>query len=112
MSYPRSQSGPRGGITSHGNVSEHRSPKGVRFHVGPGPRRGGLGGVGVEGGALARGEQRAVGPGRLREGGDAGMPLVLSDPDSPAGLALRKIADEIGARSRGLAGRHLGLTPR
>src|SRR6267378_2790183 len=38
---------------------------------------------------------------RLREGGDAGMPLVLSDPDSPAGLALRKIADEIGARRRG-----------
>src|ERR1700742_651600 len=42
---------------------------------------------------------------RLREGGDAGMPLVLSDPDSPAALALRKIADEIGARGRGLAGR-------
>src|SRR5208283_2182911 len=49
---------------------------------------------------------------RLREGGDAGMPLVLSDPDSPAALALRKIADEIGARGRGLAGRNLGLTPR
>ena len=49
---------------------------------------------------------------RLREGGDAGMPLVLSDPDSPAGLALRKIADELGARGRGLAGRHLGLTPK
>src|SRR6266699_1138376 len=49
---------------------------------------------------------------RLREGGDAGVPLVLSDPDSPAALALRKIADEIGARGRGLAGRHLGLTPR
>ena len=48
---------------------------------------------------------------RLREGGDAGMPLVLSDPDSPAALALRKIADEIGARGRSLAGRHLGLTP-
>jgi ATP-binding protein involved in chromosome partitioning len=48
---------------------------------------------------------------RLREGGDAGMPLVLSDPDSPAALALRKIADEIGTRSRGLAGRNLGLTP-
>ena len=47
---------------------------------------------------------------RLREGGDAGMPLVLSDPDSPAALALRKIADEIGARGRGLAGRHLGLS--
>src|SRR5712675_2182458 len=45
---------------------------------------------------------------RLREGGDAGMPLVLSDPDSPAALALRKIADEIGARGRSLAGRNLG----
>src|SRR6204780_3645425 len=49
---------------------------------------------------------------RLREGGDAGVPLVLGDPDSPAGLALRKIADDLGARSRGLAGRSLGITPR
>jgi ATP-binding protein involved in chromosome partitioning len=49
---------------------------------------------------------------RLREGGDAGVPLVLSEPDSPAGMALRKIADDLGARGRGLAGRHLGLTPR
>jgi ATP-binding protein involved in chromosome partitioning len=49
---------------------------------------------------------------RLREGGDAGVPLVLSDPDSPAALALRKIADDLGARSRGLAGRNLGITPR
>jgi ATP-binding protein involved in chromosome partitioning len=49
---------------------------------------------------------------RLREGGDRGIPLVLGDPDSPAGLALRKIADELGGRGRGLAGRHLSLTPR
>src|SRR5580698_8511863 len=49
---------------------------------------------------------------RLREGGDNGTPLVLSDPDSPAALALRKIADELGARGRSLAGRSLGLTPR
>src|ERR1700678_2405887 len=49
---------------------------------------------------------------RLREGGDAGLPLVLGTPDSPAGLALRKIADDLGARSRGLAGRSLGITPR
>jgi ATP-binding protein involved in chromosome partitioning len=48
---------------------------------------------------------------RLREGGDAGMPLVLSNPDAPAALALRKIADELGSRSRGLAGRNLGLIP-
>jgi ATP-binding protein involved in chromosome partitioning len=49
---------------------------------------------------------------RLREGGDAGMPLVLGEPDSPAALALRKIADELGERGRGLAGRQLGLSPR
>ncbi len=48
---------------------------------------------------------------RLREGSDSGIPLVLGDPDSPAGLALRKIADDLGARGRGLAGRHLGLIP-
>jgi ATP-binding protein involved in chromosome partitioning len=40
------------------------------------------------------------------------MPLVLGDPDSPAALALRKIADELGSRARGLAGRSLGITPR
>ena len=49
---------------------------------------------------------------RLREGGDAGIPLVLGEPDSPAALALRKIADELGTRRRGLAGRQLGLSPR
>jgi ATP-binding protein involved in chromosome partitioning len=48
---------------------------------------------------------------RLREGGDAGLPLVLSEPDSPAALALRAIADELATRGRGLAGRPLGLTP-
>jgi ATP-binding protein involved in chromosome partitioning len=48
---------------------------------------------------------------RLREGGDAGLPLVLSAPDSPAALALRAIADELATRGRGLAGRPLGLTP-
>ena len=49
---------------------------------------------------------------RLREGGDNGIPLVLGAPDAPAALMLRKIADELGARGRGLAGRNLGLTPR
>ncbi len=48
---------------------------------------------------------------RLREGGDHGIPLVLGDPDSPAALALRKIADELAGRGRGLAGRQLGLIP-
>jgi len=48
---------------------------------------------------------------RLREAGDAGVPLVLSDPDSAAGLQLRKIAEDLAGRSRSLAGRQLGLTP-
>jgi ATP-binding protein involved in chromosome partitioning len=48
---------------------------------------------------------------RLREGGDQGMPLVLSDPDSPAALELSKIADHLGTRARGLAGRSLSITP-
>jgi ATP-binding protein involved in chromosome partitioning len=48
---------------------------------------------------------------RLREGGDAGTPVVLSDPDSPAAVALRGIARQLGRRARGLAGRPLGLTP-
>ncbi|MFB4195022.1 Mrp/NBP35 family ATP-binding protein [Streptomyces carpaticus] len=49
---------------------------------------------------------------RLREGGDEGKPVVLSDPDSPAGTALRTIADALGDRQRGLSGLSLGITPR
>lgn len=48
---------------------------------------------------------------RLREAGDSGRPLVLSDPDSPAAQQLRKIAEGLAGRSRSLAGRQLGLTP-
>ncbi|KNX39182.1 Mrp/NBP35 family ATP-binding protein [Luteipulveratus halotolerans] len=48
---------------------------------------------------------------RLREGADAGTPVVLGDPTSPAAVALRGIAKGLGTRSRGLAGRSLGLTP-
>ncbi len=48
---------------------------------------------------------------RLREGGDHGMPVVLGEPDSPAGVALRGIARGLSTRARGLAGRSLGLTP-
>jgi ATP-binding protein involved in chromosome partitioning len=47
----------------------------------------------------------------LREGGDDGYPLVLSDPDSPAAAALLQIADGLAVRRRGLAGRTLSLTP-
>ena len=48
---------------------------------------------------------------RLREAGDAGIPLVLSHPDSPAAQELTKIASVLANRSRSLAGRPLGLTP-
>ncbi|HEX9176905.1 Mrp/NBP35 family ATP-binding protein [Mycobacterium sp.] len=41
--------------------------------------------------------------------GDSGVPLVLSAPDSPAGKELRKVADTLAARRRGLAGMPLGI---
>ncbi|WP_226345113.1 Mrp/NBP35 family ATP-binding protein [Agilicoccus flavus] len=47
----------------------------------------------------------------LREGSDVGDPVVRSAPDGPSGVALRGIARGLGQRSRGLAGRKLGLTP-
>jgi ATP-binding protein involved in chromosome partitioning len=48
---------------------------------------------------------------RLREGGDNGSPLVLSEPDAPAAKELRTIADRLSGKSRGLAGMSLGITP-
>src|SRR5215468_10802428 len=48
---------------------------------------------------------------RLREGGDKGVPLVLGDPGSPVARQLTEIAITLAGRSRGLAGRHLGLSP-
>jgi ATP-binding protein involved in chromosome partitioning len=48
---------------------------------------------------------------RLREGGDSGRPLVLDHPDAPAAQVLTTIADGLGHRARGLAGRSLGLSP-
>jgi ATP-binding protein involved in chromosome partitioning len=48
---------------------------------------------------------------RLREGGDAGVPLVLSDPTSAAAATLHGIANELMQRGSGLVGRELGLTP-
>ncbi len=47
----------------------------------------------------------------VREGGDAGKPVVLSAPDSPAAVALRGVASTLPRRARGLAGRSLGLPP-
>lgn len=48
---------------------------------------------------------------QLREAGDGGTPVVLSDPDSPAAVALREVARSLASRARGLAGKSLGLTP-
>ncbi|NYG37308.1 Mrp/NBP35 family ATP-binding protein [Janibacter alkaliphilus] len=47
----------------------------------------------------------------LREGADHGDPVVTASPDGPAAVALRGIARSLATRSRGLAGRSLGLTP-
>jgi ATP-binding protein involved in chromosome partitioning len=47
----------------------------------------------------------------LREAGDNGVPLVLSDPTSPAAQVLAGIAAQLTGRPRGLAGMALSLTP-
>jgi ATP-binding protein involved in chromosome partitioning len=47
----------------------------------------------------------------LREGGDVGQPLVLTDPDPPAAVVLGQIADSLAGKPRGLAGMSLGLSP-
>ncbi|AVM00123.1 sodium:proton antiporter [Gordonia iterans] len=46
---------------------------------------------------------------QLREGGDAGTPVVLSAPESASGSALRRVADKLAVRRRGLAGMSLGI---
>jgi ATP-binding protein involved in chromosome partitioning len=48
----------------------------------------------------------------LRAGGDSGAPIVLSDPEDPAAVAISSVADYLATRGRGLAGRKLGLSPR
>jgi ATP-binding protein involved in chromosome partitioning len=47
----------------------------------------------------------------LREGGDAGDPIVETDPDSESAKVLQGAADQLSGRSRGLAGMQLGLAP-
>ncbi|WP_363326445.1 P-loop NTPase [Haloactinopolyspora sp.] len=47
----------------------------------------------------------------MREGGDEGKPLTISEPDAPAAVALRDIAHRLSHRQRGLAGMSLGLSP-
>ena len=48
---------------------------------------------------------------KLREGGDNGEPIVVTDPDSTAAQELTKVAEALSGRSRGLAGMQLGLSP-
>ena len=45
----------------------------------------------------------------VREGGDAGTPIVVSDPDSPAGAALREAARKVAQVTRSKVGRPLTL---
>jgi ATP-binding protein involved in chromosome partitioning len=47
----------------------------------------------------------------MREGGDAGKPIVDADPTAPAAAELAAIAERLSGRGRGLAGLQLGLTP-
>jgi ATP-binding protein involved in chromosome partitioning len=48
---------------------------------------------------------------RLREGGDSGRPLILSDPDAAASKELLSVAEALTGKPRGLAGMSLGLAP-
>ncbi len=48
---------------------------------------------------------------RVRESGDVGQPIVLTDPDAPAALALRAVADRLAVRRESLVGKPLGLAP-
>jgi len=48
---------------------------------------------------------------RLREGGDEGNPLVLSDPDTEASKVISGIAESLVGKPRGLAGMQLGISP-
>lgn len=48
----------------------------------------------------------------LRQGGDAGTPVVLAHPDDPAATAITALADYLATRTRGLAGRSLPVHPR
>ena len=49
---------------------------------------------------------------RLREGGDAGHPVVLAAPETAAAKAMEGIASSLATRPRGLSGMPLGIQPR
>lgn len=46
-----------------------------------------------------------------REGGDSGVPVVIGAPETAAAKAMVAVARALTARSRGLAGRKLNVTP-
>lgn len=48
---------------------------------------------------------------RVREGGDAGTPIVLAEPAAPAAKALNQVADRLALRRESLLGKPLGLKP-
>ena len=48
----------------------------------------------------------------LRAGGDEGVPIVVSDPDSPAGAALREAAEAVVRATKSKVGRPLQLMAR
>ena len=47
----------------------------------------------------------------LRTAGDSGLPLVLSEPASPAAQALQGVADELAGKTRPLTRVPLGISP-
>ncbi|ASN21013.1 Mrp/NBP35 family ATP-binding protein [Arthrobacter sp. YN] len=49
---------------------------------------------------------------RLREGGDAGKPVVLAAPETAAAKAMQGVASALASRPRGLSGLSLGIEPR
>jgi ATP-binding protein involved in chromosome partitioning len=46
----------------------------------------------------------------LREGADTGRPVILDEPDSPAGQALRRIGTDLAKRTKTKVGKTLPLT--
>src|SRR3954462_6600812 len=48
---------------------------------------------------------------RVREAGDAGIPIVLADPAAPAAQALDAVATGLAVRRESLVGKPLGLRP-
>lgn len=49
---------------------------------------------------------------KLREHGDDGHPVVLSEPDSPAARAIHEVAAKLKTRRSSLVGKGLGVSPR